>query len=101
MPNSPGVFALGYSRDGEFVPAYLDRADADLRAALQGYLNGPFPQFTFVYAISSEHAYQRHCEIYHNYVSPPNVAHPVPPRDAEWLCPCCAVSLRRHSSARR
>lgn len=97
VPNSPGVFALGYSSGGEFVLGYLDRADANLRTALQAHLSGAFPQFKFAYAISPEDAFRRQCEIYHGHVNPQNGAHPHPPRDTEWLCPSCKV-WRRHQS---
>lgn len=90
--NSAGVYALGYNRSGHFVPAYVGRADTDLKSNLKDHLAGRYQQFKFAYALSARDAYEKECELYHALTDLENQQHPTPPRGLSLRCPRCAVT---------
>jgi hypothetical protein len=94
--SSPGVFALGYTREARFVIAYLGRADSDLQTGLMTHLGGPYQQFKFTYALSAVDAFGKQCELYHQCLGLENSTHPNPPDDddMELVCPHCRISRR-------
>lgn len=96
VANSPGVYALGHTRHGKFVIAYLGRADADLRANLKAHLSGPYHQFKFTYALSAVDAFDKQCELFHDLTGLENDAHPRPSAGLnDLVCPRCKISLPR------
>lgn len=92
VPDSAGVYGVGYSRANTFVLAYLGRSDADLRLDLKGHVRGPYQQFMFAYALSAEDAFEKQCELYHQGVYLENESHPRPPGGLNLPCPRCKVS---------
>lgn len=89
---SPGVYALGDTKDNLFIVRYVGRADADLKAGLKTHVSGPYPQFKFTYALSARDAFLKQCELYHDYVGLANNGHPCPPRGLTLLCPRCQIT---------
>ena len=87
--NSPGVYALGATRNNLFIVSYIGRADADLKTNLRDHVPGPYSQFKFTYAMSDRDAFLKECEIYHEYVGLDNRKHPCPPRGVDLRCPRC------------
>ena|SRR5581483_11683740 len=90
--DSPGVFALGSTRNNLFIVSYIGRADADLKAGLKNHVPGPYPQFKFTYAVSARDAFLKECELYHEYVGLDNQQHPCPPNSTDSHCPRCKLS---------
>ena len=93
LVHSPGIYALGYTRNDNFVIAYLGRADADLRTELKMHVRGPYQQFKFTYALSTRDAYEKQCELFHDSSGLENDSHPRPPRGRHFVCPRCGVPL--------
>ncbi len=92
--DSPGVYALGYTRNNLFIVNYIGRADADLKADLRNHLPGPYEHFKFTYALSARDAFEKQCELYHEYAGLDNKYHPCPPHALDLRCPRC--KLTRH-----
>lgn len=88
---SPGVYALGHTRNNLFIVSYVGRADADLREGLKTHLPGPYQQFKFAYALSARDAFEKQCELYHEYIGLENKCHPCPPADTDLLCARCRL----------
>ena len=86
--DSPGVYALGNYREDLFITAYIGRA-ADLREDLKAHIAGPYQQFKFAYALSDRDAFEKQCELYHDFVGLDNERHPCPLTGTFWLCPRC------------
>ncbi|MBZ5578142.1 MAG: hypothetical protein LAP40_16390 [Acidobacteriia bacterium] len=91
--NSPGVYTLGSIRNDRFLIGYVGRADVDLRTGLKTHLAGAYQQFKFAYALSAKDAFERQCELYHEYVGLDNQCHPCPPSGMNLLCPWCRTLL--------
>ena len=89
---SVGNYVLGRqeSDTGEFVPAYVGRADSGVNAELKsviGRTNAPL--FMFSYATSRKVAFEKQCKLYHALAPPDNTAHPNRPPSVNWTCPVC------------
>lgn len=93
--DSPGVYTLGATRDDLFLAGYVGRADQDLKGGLKMHLEEPYPQFKFAYAISARDAFERQCDLYHEYVGLDNRQHPCPPHGLNLFCPRCTAILVR------
>lgn len=89
---SPGVYALGTTKNNLFIVRYVGRADADLKSGLKPHISGPYAQFKFTYALSPRDAFLKQCELYHDYVGLDNKRHPSPPRGVDLVCPRCQVT---------
>jgi len=94
QPKSPGVYALGTTRNNLFIARYVGRSDADLKVGLKNHVAGPYRQFKFTYALSAREAFEKQCELFHDYVGLDNKRHPSPPRGLNIECPRCAVAGR-------
>jgi len=86
--DSPGVYALGNTRNDLFLVSYVGRAD-DLKEGLKSHMTGPYRQFKFAYALSDEDAFLKQCELYHDFVGLDNSQHPCPPPGMQLRCPAC------------
>lgn len=94
VPDSAGIYALGYTRADTFVVAYLGRSDADLRIDLKAHVRGPHQEFKFAYALSAADAFGKQCALFHDLTGLENDAHPRPPRGLDDLvCPRCTIAL--------
>ena len=90
--DSPGVYALGNSREDLFITGYIGRA-TDLRESLKAHIPGPYQLFKFAYALSDRDAFEKQCELYHEFVGLDNIHHPCPPDRTALLCPRCKTLL--------
>lgn len=88
---SPGVFALGYAdADGRFCVNHVGRSDADVKIRLRDFI-GSDSLFKYDYSASSEAAFQKECELFHDVRPPRNLVHPGRPRGTSWECPRCRI----------
>jgi hypothetical protein len=92
---SAGVYALGHvSPEGKFCIDHVGRSDANLRAKLQERI-GSATLFKFGYLANSKAAFERECELFHDFDPPGNRVHPGRPAGTSWECPRCRIFARR------
>ena len=92
---SPGVFALGRADPGgRFCVNHVGRSDADIKVRLRDFI-GSDSLFKYGYFPSSEAAFQRECELFHDVRPPRNLVHPGRPKGTSWECPRCRIFARR------
>ena len=96
--SSPGVFALGEQRDGNFVIKQIGRSDHDLRLALKSHVGGQHTLFKFRYALTSLDAFGKECELYHSLATLDNPIHPTPPPGTHAQCNRCRPDSRAASA---
>lgn len=88
---SAGVYALGYTSGNIFYIYRTGRSDDDVKGRLKQQA-GDYAQFKFAYASSAKDAFQKECELYHDYPGvPDNKIHPARPGGSGWRCPRCPV----------
>lgn len=86
---SPGAYALGYTdRFGRFVISYVGSGGEDLKAKLKGHV-GTAPQFKFRHYADQKPAFEKECELFHQFRPSGNFLHPSRPHGADWTCPRC------------
>jgi hypothetical protein len=91
---APGVFALGRAdAEGRFCVNHVGRADADIRAGLCALI-GSDSLFKYDYLPSSEAAFVRECELFHDVRPPRTLVHPGRPKGTSWECPRCRIFAR-------
>lgn len=92
---SPGVFALGHAdAGGRFCVNHVGRSDADIKSMLRDFI-GSDSLFKYGYLPSSETAFQRECELFHDVRPPRTLVHPGRPKATSWECPRCQIFVRR------
>ena len=85
-----GAYALGYSvGEGVFSVRFVGRSAEDLRHKLQIHTPARHPEFVFTYCRSDEEAYERECELYHEFHPRDNLVHPAAPLDSHLACKIC------------
>ena len=89
---SPGVFALGRSEAGTFYIRYVGRSDDDVAAVLKEHV-GDYQHFKFAYFGSSRTAFEKECQLYHDFGETKlnNRFHPLRPSAGSWHCPRCRI----------
>jgi hypothetical protein len=96
---SAGVYVLGYlkteKKNGKevktFIVKYVGRADSDLNDRLKKWV-GKYKRFKFGYCSSPKDAFEKECEIYHDFgeTDLDNKMHPDRPDESKkWQCPRC------------
>lgn len=92
----PGVFALGFTdQQGRFCITFVGSADADLKSVLRNHI-GTAPEFKFRHYAAAEAAFERECELFHQFMPVGNFLHPERPPGSNWKCPKCGRNwLRR------
>lgn len=96
----PGVFALGALRwGGKFEPAFVGRADDDLRAELLTHAaEGRYQAFAFHYDAFAQRAFEHQCQAYHKFRAArrlDNKGHPEPAPGETWICAICEARKGR------
>lgn len=84
--NFLGVFQL--SRGAGNI-AYVGRADENLRACIQSFLNKGYTHFQWVQVPWTKEGYEMHCRLFHHaggIKRLDNSEHPYPPMDKSWTC---------------
>lgn len=92
---SPGAYALGKVGDNNtFYISYVGRSDTDINDRLHDWV-GKYKQFKFDYFGSSKSAFEKECNLYHDFGGPEgkldNKVHPQRPQNSDWQCPRCDV----------
>jgi hypothetical protein len=86
---SPGVYALGHTAaDGTFRVHHIGRSDVDVSEKLRRYI-GSDTTFKYGYLPSSKAAFEKECELYHDFRPPGNALHPDRPQGSSYECPRC------------
>ncbi len=84
----PGAYALGKTdANGTFYVDYVGRSDDDLAARLQRHTPEKYPQFKHAFYPSAKAAFEKECNLYHDFNPPDNKVHPARPRGTNWTCP--------------
>jgi hypothetical protein len=92
---SAGVYALGYADgQGRFCVNHVGRSDVDLRARLLGYI-GSDALFKYRYCSAAQTAFEKECELFHDFAPPGNRLHPDRPKGTTWRCPRCQMFARQ------
>lgn len=87
-PDRIGAYALGYLTDEGFLVERIGRSDNDLNGRLKSYLD-EYPIFKASYFATSKAAFEKECNLYHDFSPADNVIHPDRPDGTTWLCPRC------------
>jgi len=90
---SGGAYALGIELlpNGEIPVKYVGRADHDLNNRLKEHASeGRYKYFAFIYCASVVAAYEKECELYHNFGNLDNAVHPIKPNPS-CKCPHCGT----------
>lgn len=86
---SAGVYALGHtSPEGIFRIHHVGRSDSDVGEKLRDYI-GSDTMFKYGYFPSAKTAFEKECELYHDFRPPGNTIHPDRPRGSSLECPRC------------
>ncbi len=85
----PGAYALGFTDHlGRFSITYVGSAGDDLKAKLRGHI-GTASQFKFRHFADQRQAFERECEMFHQFMPSGNFLHPSRPQGEDWTCPRC------------
>jgi hypothetical protein len=89
--SSSSVFVLGGIRkslDGKlrFRIRWVSHVDGNLGVELRKYI-GQFKAFRFKFFRSTHTAFERECQIYHDFRPRENAVHPTRPRHTRFKCP--------------
>lgn len=94
---SAGTFVLGHEDySGRFLVSMVSRSDTDIRSRLCEHI-GTATQFKFALYPTSKEAFEKECQLFHDFEPPHNIFHPSRPAGTTWECPRCQVSLRRRA----
>jgi hypothetical protein len=85
---SPGAYALGVTTDGTFYVSYVGRSDTDVNARLKNHV-GSYKHFKYGYFSSPKAAFEKECNLYHDFDNLDNDVHPARPAGSNWTCPRC------------
>lgn len=92
---SAGVYVLEKGeKDYGFIVSYVGRADKDINSRLHQWVGNKYKRFKFDYFSSPKAAFEKECEIYHDFGESEkldNEIHPDRPKDADWQCPRCDI----------
>ena len=89
--SSASVFVLGgirKSADGKFrfQIRKVSHVEGDLGKELRNYI-GEFSGFRFKFFRSTRNAYDKECQIYHQFKPIKNITHPIRPKHTKFVCP--------------
>jgi hypothetical protein len=89
--SSSSVFVLGVIRAGidgkpKFQIRWVKHVDGNLGVELRKHI-GKFKAFRFKFFRSTHTAFERECQIYHDFKPRQNTIHPTRPRHTKFKCP--------------
>lgn len=91
---SAGVYALGREdAEGNFRVSHVGRSDSDVRTRLLDYI-GSEALFKYRYCSAAQTAFEKECELFHDFSPPGNRMHPGRPKGTKWRCPRCQIFAR-------
>jgi len=87
---SPGAYALGAMDGSTFMISYVGRSDDDVKARLKNHV-GLYPTFKYGYQPSAKAAFDKECNLFHDFgeYTLANKIHPDRPAGSNWTCPRC------------
>jgi hypothetical protein len=89
VKTSPGAFALGYvDGAGKFCISSVGRSDADLRERLRSVI-GAGSLFKFRYCETAKAAFEKECQLFHEFRPGGSPLHPARPTGSKLTCPYC------------
>jgi hypothetical protein len=77
---SPGAYALGKVDDNIFYVSYVGRSDDDINRRLKDWV-GKYPKFKFEYYDSPKAAFEKECNLYHDFGEKENWIITTTPKD--------------------
>jgi len=90
---SAGAYALGVvDSSGTFSISYVGRSDTDVAKRLKDHASeAKYKQFKFDYFSSPKAAFEKECNLYHDFggTDLDNDIHPDRPANSGWKCPAC------------
>ncbi len=90
---SAGAYALGHTRKEKevttFIVEYVGRADKDVNDRLKKWVGKGYSHFKFEYYGSPKAAFEKECNLYHDWKNLDNKQHPDRSKDKDWQCPRC------------
>ena len=88
---SAGVFALGHKDpSGNFQVKHVGRSDTDIRSKLCECIGSDI-LFKFGFYGSAKAAFEKECELFHDFSPPGNRIHPGRSKATMWECPRCRI----------
>ena len=73
----PGAYALGRVANGSmFLISYVGRSDKDVNARLHDHVGGEHSSFKFERHESAKAAFEKACDLHHDFSPPGNKVHP-------------------------
>jgi hypothetical protein len=89
----PGVYALGKVGPDQqaFEVRYVGRDDQDVMARIKTHVAEWYPHFLYQH-LAPQLAFERECELYHDFNPPDNPTHPVRAPNTDWVCPRCGLA---------
>ena len=89
VDDCPGAYALGFiDQLGRFSITFVGSAGEDLKSALKERI-GTAPQFKFKHFAQQRQAFEKECEMFHQFMPMGNFLHPSRPPGTDWTCPNC------------
>jgi hypothetical protein len=85
--DAKGVYALGEGMGRQFEVLKVGRSD-DVKGSLGEYL-GKYKNFQYAFSLSQVDAWERECELYHQFRPRDNKAHPARRYGSDWDCHIC------------
>ncbi len=86
---SAGAYALGRTEGEKFLISYVGRSDDDVNARLKKHVDD-YAKFKYGYFSSPKAAFEKECNLYHDFEPPDNKIHPARPGNTNWTCPRCS-----------
>lgn len=87
----PGVYALGKVANGGFEVHYIGMAPEDVKSHLWRHVADWYPQFYYRHYSTSQAAFEKQCELFHDLKPRDNRCHPERPEHTRWMCPRCGM----------
>lgn len=89
VDSCPGAYALGFIDPlGRFSITYVGSAGEDLKSKLRSHI-GTATLFKFRHFAEQKQAFEKECEMFHQFMPGGNFLHPSRPQGADWTCPRC------------
>jgi hypothetical protein len=82
-----GAYILGYSDKEGFHVQYAGRSDDDLAGRLQQHTPEYYKEFKYGFLSSAKAAFEKECQLFHDFSPQENKIHPARPRGSNWTCP--------------
>lgn len=91
-----GAYALGYIDNlGRFCITFVGSSPVDLNARLKEHI-GTAQYFKFRHLPTDRIAFEKECELFHDFRPGGNFLHPMRPDGSDWTCPRCrTIALLR------